>query len=167
MRLSHVVQAVIKEYPRPKRGANDVNKGRCAHSAAQDLQFALAELREERLEEWKWGEFVGEHNGLDLVYAETDPNCSAKVCVTKVINQVLKMLQTSAKGAAPRGEEAQRVIVAFTASLKNPTLVSEVAWREDGCTSSRRTLWGPRRRYNPRISLPACCRRPPLPSMTC
>jgi hypothetical protein len=41
-----------------------------------------------------------------------------------VIKQVAKMLQTSAKGAQPRGEEAQRVLSVFAASLKNPTLVS-------------------------------------------
>ena len=33
------------------------------------------------------------------------------------------MLETSAKGAQPRGEEAQRVLSVFAASLKNPTLV--------------------------------------------
>lgn len=33
------------------------------------------------------------------------------------------MLETSAKGAQPRGEEAQRVLAVFAASLKNPTLV--------------------------------------------
>lgn len=42
----------------------------------------------------------------------------------QVIKQVAKMLQTSAKGAQPRGEEAQRVLSVFAASLKNPTLVS-------------------------------------------
>lgn len=42
----------------------------------------------------------------------------------QVIRQVTKMLETSAKGAQPRGEEAQRVLSVFAASLKNPTLVS-------------------------------------------
>lgn len=41
----------------------------------------------------------------------------------QVIRQVAKMLETSAKGAQPRGEEAQRVLSVFAASLKNPTLV--------------------------------------------
>lgn len=41
----------------------------------------------------------------------------------QVIEQVAKMLSTSAKGAQPRGEEAQRVLSTFAASLKNPTLV--------------------------------------------
>lgn len=49
----------------------------------------------------------------------------------QVVKQVAKMLQTSAKGAQPRGEEAQRVLSVFAASLKNPTLVSRPAgwWR--------------------------------------
>ena len=36
---------------------------------------------------------------------------------------MLKMLVTSAKGAQPRGAEAQRVLTFFISSLKNPTLV--------------------------------------------
>ena len=43
--------------------------------------------------------------------------------MAQVIRQVTKMLETSAKGAQPRGEEAQRVLSVFAASLKNPTLV--------------------------------------------
>ena len=42
------------------------------------------------------------------------------------------MLETSAKGAQPRGEEAQRVLSTFAASLKNPTLVSWHAYRGSG-----------------------------------
>ncbi|KDD71425.1 hypothetical protein H632_c5059p0, partial [Helicosporidium sp. ATCC 50920] len=34
----------------------------------------------------------------------------------------LRMLETTAKGAQPRGEEAQRVLSFFMGSLKNPTL---------------------------------------------
>jgi hypothetical protein len=44
-----------------------------------------------------------------------------------VVKQVTKMLSTSAKGAQPRGEEAQRVLATFAASLKNPTLVRGAA----------------------------------------
>lgn len=51
--------------------------------------------------------------------------CALAGCSLQVIKQVEKMLQTSAKMAQPRGEEAQRVLSVFAASLKNPTLVRE------------------------------------------
>ena len=60
------------------------------------------------------------------------------------IRQVTKMLETSAKGAQPRGEEAQRVLSTFAASLKNPTLVSWLA-RRSGCVGGcegGRGSWG-------------------------
>lgn len=53
------------------------------------------------------------------------PVCALAGCSLQVIKQVEKMLQTSAKMAQPRGEEAQRVLSVFAASLKNPTLVRE------------------------------------------
>jgi hypothetical protein len=64
---------------------------------------------------------VGEEAALDCLYAEA-PDTPCKRCLSKVIRQVTKMLETSAKGAQPRGEEAQRVLSVFAASLKNPTL---------------------------------------------
>ena len=45
------------------------------------------------------------------------------LALLQVIKQVTKMLETSAKGAQPRGVEAQRVLSVFANSLKNPTLV--------------------------------------------
>ena len=44
-----------------------------------------------------------------------------------------KMLDTSAKGAQPRGEEAQRILSFFVGSIKNPTLVSGCACGGGGC----------------------------------
>ena len=55
-------------------------------------------------------------------------SASARPPAPQVIRQVTKMLETSAKGAQPRGEEAQRVLSTFAASLKNPTLVSPPVW---------------------------------------
>lgn len=46
------------------------------------------------------------------------------------------MLETSAKGAQPRGEEAQRVLSVFAASLKNPTLVRGGGARRRGAVAS-------------------------------
>ena len=44
---------------------------------------------------------------------------------SQVVRHLLRMLETSAKGAQPRGDEAQRILSFFMSSLKNPTLVSE------------------------------------------
>ena len=63
------------------------------------------------------------------------------------MRHVLKMLETSAKGAQPRGEEAQRVLSFFMASLKNPTLVGRADGRAgrvvDGWWTGARGRAGP------------------------
>ncbi|PSC69540.1 Callose synthase 5 [Micractinium conductrix] len=119
--LKKEAKAVLDEHKRAPRTAADTNKGRQMHHHAQHLLQVLAEVEKDKLEEWRWNAFVGEEQALDGLYAEA-PDTPAKRCILKVIKQVVKMLETSAKMAQPRGTEAQRVLSVFAGSLKNPTL---------------------------------------------
>ncbi|KAL4451723.1 hypothetical protein ABPG75_007385 [Micractinium tetrahymenae] len=110
---------------RAPRNQADTNVGRQMHHRAQELLQLLGDLMDSPhsmlKSEDNWRAFIGEEAPLEVLYAEA-PDTPAKRCILEVIKQVEKMLQTSAKMAQPRGEEAQRVLSVFAASLKNPTL---------------------------------------------
>lgn len=115
------VKAVLKEHTRPARDAQERDRSRIAHTNAKNVAAALADLRANRLDPWEWRSFWGESGGLEAMYEESEPT-TARENVAKVVEQLHKMLNTSAKGAQPRGEEAQRILSFFMGSLKNPTL---------------------------------------------
>lgn len=115
------VKAVLAAHPRPATDARDKNPSRLMHSLARDVAAAIDDLRSSRLDPWEWRAFWGENGGLEALYAESGPS-TARDNVKKVVDQLHKMLNTSAKGAQPRGEEAQRILAFFMGSLKNPTL---------------------------------------------
>ncbi|EFN56001.1 hypothetical protein CHLNCDRAFT_145389 [Chlorella variabilis] len=119
--LRQEAKAVLDEHRKPPVSAADTNPGRRMHKQAAELLEVLNEVEVDRLDRWRWQAYVGEEAALDVLYQET-PDTPSKRCLAKVVKQVAKMLQTSAKGAQPRGEEAQRVLSVFAASLKNPTL---------------------------------------------
>jgi hypothetical protein len=114
-------RAVLAEHRAPARSPSETDASRLRHTQAANLVEVLRELREARLEERAWGEFWGEEGGLDAFFHEAEPS-TARDNVAKVVGQLLKMLTTSARGAQPRGEEAQRLLSFFMGSLKNPTL---------------------------------------------
>ena len=115
------VKAVLAEHTRPARDAQERDASRIQHTRAKNMAAVMDELRSSRFDPWQWREFWGENGGLEAMYAEAGPT-TARTNVSKVVNQLYKMLNTSAKGAQPRGEEAQRILAFFMASLKNPTL---------------------------------------------
>lgn len=120
---------------------NDVNAGRKMHDAAvrvRDICFDLtspesgilsrkwdkaAMAASDKDAKHRWNEAVEMGDmGLECIYAET-PDSTAKTNVKRMLTHVVSMLETGAKGAQPRGEEAQRVLAAFMESLNNKTLV--------------------------------------------
>lgn len=115
------VGAVLEQHTRPARDAQERDGSRLQHTRAKNMGAVLEELRSNRLDPWQWREFWGENGGLEGIYHEAPPS-TARSNVAKVVEQLHKMLSTSAKGAQPRGEEAQRILSFFMASLKNPTL---------------------------------------------
>lgn len=118
-------QAVLNIHTRGPRNEGDRDAGRQMHRRAQEVLQVLGEVMEDKgsrlMSEDNWQSFVGEEAGLEMLYADSSDTPS-KRCLLKVIKQVIKMLETSAKMAQPRGEEAQRVLSVFAGSLKNPTL---------------------------------------------
>ena len=113
--------AVHKHYPKQARGEQERDPGRIQNKKAMDVIACVRDLRQERLSEDGWRFFWGENGGLDMILDEAEET-SAKNNIKSVVSQLYKMLTTSAKGAQPRGEEAQRILSFFVGSLKNPTL---------------------------------------------
>lgn len=110
---------VQRVYPVRPGARNSPNRIRGQN--AVDVINYIQQLKEQRLDLFAWLSFWGENGGLDSIFFEAEKT-TAKENVAKVVNQLHKMLTTSAKGAQPRGEEAQRVLSVFVGSLKNPTL---------------------------------------------
>ncbi len=56
----------------------------------------LDSLTEGILDQWKWSEFVGENGGMEALHFESE-NCAGKRSMGKVVKQLQKMLESSAK----------------------------------------------------------------------
>lgn len=140
--LRKEVEGVFVVHQHGTRGnPHDVNPGRKMHDAAvraKDVCFDLTSPESGRLSR-KWDKAVMEASdtfvkhrwneavemgdmGLECIYAETDDS-TAKTNIERMLKHVIRMLETGAKGAQPRGEEAQRVLASFMESLNNKTLV--------------------------------------------
>ena len=93
------------------------------HAKACAVTAALTELLQGdgRLTQESWRIFVNEEGALQEIFAEAPPS-AVKENMHRVVNQILKMLETTSKGAQPRGEEANRVLAFFMGSMRNPTL---------------------------------------------
>ncbi|KAL6774638.1 GSL1 [Auxenochlorella protothecoides x Auxenochlorella symbiontica] len=115
------IKAVLRVHSRSARGPDEKDSSRRTHSAAVALDRALDALSAGLLDFWRWCEFVGEAAGLAAMHADA-PDSAARRCVAAVARQLERMLDTSAKGAQPRGDEALRVLTGFMSSLRNPTL---------------------------------------------
>ncbi|KFM22655.1 Callose synthase 5 [Auxenochlorella protothecoides] len=115
------IKAVLRVHSRSARGPDEKDSSRRTHSAAVALDRALDALSAGLLDFWRWCEFVGEAAGLATLHADA-PDSAARRCVAAVARQLERMLDTSAKGAQPRGDEALRVLTGFMSSLRNPTL---------------------------------------------
>ena len=119
--VSLEVAAVLEHHTKPARDAHERDPSRIQHTRAKNMGAVVEELKATRLDSWEWREFWGESGGLEAIYNEAEPT-TARSNIAKVVDQLYKMLNTSAKGAQPRGEEAQRILSFYMASLKNPTL---------------------------------------------
>ena len=107
----------------PSRGAGETVPSRRKHSKAAAMLHVLDEIEAKCLDEVRWSEFWGEDGAMNFLFAEAEESV-ARTNVGKVADHLYKMLNTSAKGAQPRGEEAVRILSFFMGSLKNPTLMS-------------------------------------------
>ncbi len=114
---------VLSKNRLPPRGAGETMPSRRKHGKAAAMLEVLNDIEAHRLGDIEWNEFWGQNGSLHFLYAEANESV-AKTNVGKVANHLHKMLNTSAKGAQPRGEEAVRVLSFFMGSLKNPTLMS-------------------------------------------
>ena len=94
------------------------------HGKAKAMLDVLNEVENTCLDSMCWAQFWGEVGSLDFLYPESQDREVARTNVGKVADHLYKMLNTSAKGAQPRGEEAIRLLSFFMGSLKNPTLMS-------------------------------------------
>ena len=115
------VNHVLDKHSKPVRDPQDRDSSRLKHTKAKNLAAVLEDLRTSKLGAWQWREFWGENGGLETIYNEA-PATTARSNIQKVVEQLHKMLNTSAKGAQPRGDEAQRILSFFMSSLKNPTM---------------------------------------------
>ena len=114
------VQAKNKQGP---RGAGETMPSRIKHGKAQNMINVLNKIESRCLDAIAWSQFWGEAGTLHFLYDEAEESV-ARTNVAKVADHLFKMLNTSAKGAQPRGEEAIRILSFFMGSLKNPTLMS-------------------------------------------
>ena len=116
-------EIVLSKHKSPPRSASETNPSRLKHGKAVDMMRALEEFEAKRLDSMEWNMFWGEEGALNFLFAESQESV-ARTNVRKVALHLHMMLNSSAKGSQPRGEEAVRILSFFMGSLKNPTLQS-------------------------------------------
>ena len=93
------------------------------HGKALKMKQVLDSIEKGLLSPMNWNLFWGEEGSL-LFLASESQDSVARSNVGKVVRHLHQMLNTSAKGAQPRGDEALRILSFFMGSLKNPTLMN-------------------------------------------
>jgi len=120
---NHVLNMRSANRKEAKDGVSSANPNLSNHGKAVLMKHALQSIENEMLSPMRWNEFWGESGELNFLFSESEETI-ARSNVGKVVRHLHQMLNTSAKGAQPRGEEAVRILSFFMGSLKNPTLVN-------------------------------------------
>ena len=114
-------EIVLSKHRNPPRGVSETQPSRIKNGKAAAMLEALEQIEARCLDIMRWNEFWGEEGALNFLFAESEGTV-ARSNVGKVASHLHQMLNTSAKGAQPRGDEAVRILSFFMGSLKNPTL---------------------------------------------
>lgn len=119
----HEAEQVLVKNKQPPRGPGETMPSRKKHGKAEAMRQVLEQIEHNCLDVMRWTQFWGEDGAMNFLFDEAEDSV-ARTNVGKVADHLYKMLNTSAKGAQPRGDEAVRILSFFMGSLKNPTLMS-------------------------------------------